>query len=116
MPDAVQTRITKKATLEYLRLVENHLYSTAVEAEISKLEFQKQFDFFSARLSFTASIGKLNASLMQEIRNDLQAQADSIKAGIDGLKESLVKLEDAVQWAKAVNGITSSIAKVVSLF
>lgn len=116
MPEAVQTRITKKAALEYLRLAEKQLYSTAVEAEVGKLDFQKKLDFFSARLSFTALIGKLNASLMQEIRDDLQAQANSIKTGIEGLKESLTRLEDAVQWAKAVNGITSSIARVVSLF
>lgn len=116
MPDGVEFLITKKAALEYLRSAEKQLYSTAVEAELSKLDFQKQLDFFSARLSFTALVGKLNASLMQEIRNDLQAQANSIKMGIDELKGSLVKLENAVQWAKAINGITSSIAKVVTLF
>jgi hypothetical protein len=116
MPNGVQTQITKKAALEYLRQVEIQLYSMAVEAEISKLDFQKQLDFFSARLSFTALIGLLNASLMRDIREDLQAQAHSIKAGIDDLKGSLEKLEGAVQWAKVVNGITSTIAKVVSLF
>lgn len=116
MTSVGETPITKKAVIDYLRRVEAKLYSTKVEAEIAKLEFQKQLDFFSARLSFTALIGRLNASLMREIREDLQAQARSLKVGIDNLSTSLGKLENAVQWAKAVNGITSAIGQVVKLF
>ncbi len=116
MPNTDQPQITKKAALEYLRAVEKQLYSTAVEAEVKKLDFPKQLEFFSSRLSFTALIGRLNAALMREIRKDLQAQARSIKVGVDELKDSLDKLTDAVEWAKAVNGVTSAIAQVVSLF
>lgn len=116
MPDTQQPQITKKAALEYLRAVETLLYSTKVERRIKKLDFEKQLEFFSARLSFTAMIGRMNAALMREIREELQAQARSIKEGIDDLTDSLSKLEDAVEWARAVNGVTVAIGKVVSIF
>ncbi len=115
-PKAAQAPITKTSALAYLRKVETQLYSKKTEVAVAKLDFDKQLDFFSARLAFTALIGRLNAQLMRDIGADLQAQTRSLKQGIDKMAASLTKLENAAKWAKAINGVTSSIGKVIKLF
>ena len=115
-PKTAHVAITKKSALAYLRKVEAQLYLKKTEAAVAKLAFKQRMDFFRERLAFTALIGRLNAELMRDIGADLQAQARSLKQGIDNTAASLTKLENAAKWAKAINTVTSSIGKVVKLF
>lgn len=116
-PAAAQAPITKTAALKFLRAVETQLYAKKTEAAVLKLnDNDKTLDFIGARLAFTSLIARLNKQLMENIGADLRAQAPALKKGIEGMSESLTKLEDAAKWAKAINTVTSSIGKVVGFF
>ncbi|MCB1053936.1 MAG: hypothetical protein KDD11_00305 [Acidobacteria bacterium] len=107
--------ITKTAVLEALREVEARLFSAPVVAEVKKQPLQQQMEFAQSRLHLTAVITRLNASLMSEIRQRLEAQAPALDAGIGGLTVALTQLEGAAGWAKAIDGVIRLLGKVVSL-
>jgi hypothetical protein len=75
----------------------------------------EQLAFAQSRLHITATITTLNATLLREIRESLEAQAEELQQGIDQISGSLGRLEAAVDWAKAVNGVISTLGKIVSL-
>jgi len=115
-PGSAQPAITKKAALEYLRGIEVQLYARKTEKAVAKLGFSEKMDFFRERAAFSALILALNAQLMRDIGENLQAEARSLKQGMDNISTSLKKLEGAAQWAKAINTTVTSIGKVVKLF
>ena len=116
MPTQTQPGITKKEAIESLRAVERLLHSDDVVDAVAELPFAEQLRFDRARIAFGNYVTRLNAKLMQEIGDDLQAQARSLRQGIGELSDKLDKLEGAVQWAKTINGITECVAKVVKIF
>jgi phosphatidylinositol kinase/protein kinase (PI-3 family) len=110
------TPMTKTDLLASLREVESKLYSSEVVQEVKKQPQEQQMAFASARLHFTATISKLNAALMRDIRTQLQARAETLQEGVDSLSKSLSELEGATKWAKAINGVLGVIDQFVPLF
>lgn len=113
MPDDVT--FTKTELLAMLRDVEQRLYSSKVEKQVAPLSLEERQQFVASRLHLTAVIAKLNASLMRDIREDLDAQSASLRRGIADLDGSLKSLTNAKQWASAVNGVITLLGNVVSL-
>lgn len=109
---------TTAALLERLRTLEAQLYSPEV-VEAVKAAFKddpdQQLAFAQARLDLTATIATLNASQLREIREDLQAEAEELHRGVDELAGAFGRLEAAVGWAKALNGVISVVERIVSL-
>lgn len=106
---------TKKGLLAHLRGLENQLFTQEVVAKVKQQPSDQQLAFAQARLHLTSVIAKLNATLMKEIRQKLEAQSAELQQGIDRLAGSLGKLEGAVGWAKAINGVISTLGKLVPL-
>ena len=112
--DQVQA-FTKTELLEGLRDVEKQLYNRKVEQQVQPLSLAERQQFVAARLHLTSIIATLNASLMRDIREDLEAQSASLRQGISDLDGSLRALTNAKQWASAVNGVIGLLGKIVSL-
>jgi hypothetical protein len=108
------TAFTKTELLASLRAVESRLYSPAVEAKVKPLSADQRQQFVAERLHLTAVITQLTASLMKDIREDLDRQSPALRQGIDGLAGSLNDLDDAAQWAGAVSSVIGLIGKVIS--
>lgn len=106
---------TKSELLSMLRDVEKQLYSRKVEQKIAPLSVEERQQFVASRLHLTSVIATLNAALMRDIREDLDAQSASLRQGIADLDGSLKALTDAKQWASAVNGVITLLGNVVSL-
>lgn len=109
------TTFTKTELLALLRDIEKRLYSRKVEKQIEPLDLEERQQFVSARLHLTSVIATVNAALMRDIREDLQAQSASLRQGITDLDGSLTKLTAAKQWASAINGVVGLLGNVVSL-
>lgn len=114
-PTPQDTTFTKTELLELLRDIEKRLYSRKVEQQIEPLDLVERQQFVAARLHLTAVIATVNAALMRDIREDLDAQSASLRQGITDLDGSLKTLTGAKQWASAVNGVISLLGNVVSL-
>lgn len=107
---------TKTELLAALRAIEDRLYSSEVEAKIKATLTPDQIQaFVAARLHLTAVIAQVNAALMSDIREDLEKQSGPLRQGIGDLTTSLNRLEGAVEWAKAVNGLIGLLGQVVPL-
>lgn len=107
--------ITKTAVLAALRALESQLYSAEAVAKVKEQPPAQQLEFAQSRLHLTATINKINAALMGDIRAKLQAQAASLDVGIGAVSASLDRLEGAAGWAQAVDGVIRLLGKVVSL-
>lgn len=107
--------VTKTETLAQLRDLQNQLFSAPVVAEVKKLPQDQQMAFAASRLHLTSAITALNAALMRDIGDKLQAQAADLQAGIDSLSNSLDKLEGAAGWAQAINGVLGVVDQVIDL-
>jgi len=106
---------TKTELLAKLRDVEKQLYSRRVEKQVEPLPLEERQKFVASRLHLTAVIAKVNASLMRDIREDLEGQSASLRQGIADLDGSLRSLTSAKQWASAVNGVIGLLGRVVGL-
>lgn len=115
-PTPLSDRFTKAGLLAQLRELEKRLYSQRVVARVKKdLTSEQQQDFARSRLHLTEVIARLNASIWKDIRQQLEAQSQSLQTGVDSLSGSLAKLEGAAGWAKAVNGIIGIVGKALVL-
>jgi hypothetical protein len=110
--------VSLAALLKRLEALESQLYSQEVEEAVKaalKDQPDQQSAFVQARLGLTATILKLKASQLSEIREDLQAKANELNQGIDELAGACGRLEAAVTWTQALNGVISAVGKIVSL-
>lgn len=114
-PQPLTETCTKTGLLAHLRGLERQLYSQEVVAKVKQQPKDQQLAFAQARLHLTDVIAKLNASLMREIREKLEAQSTELQEGIDRLSSSLGKLEGAVSWASAVNSVIGTLGKIIPL-
>ncbi len=117
-PTPLTERVTKTGLLAQLRALERQLYSADVVNQV-KAQFKDQPDqqiaFAQSRLHLTATIAQLNATLMSEIQDELAAQATALQAGINNLSAELDRLDEVANWAQAVNGILTTLGKVISI-
>ncbi len=117
-PPPLTDRCTKSGLLAHLRALESQLYSQEVVDQVKAMfkdQPDQQLAFAQSRLHLTAIIATINASLLREIREGLEAQTEELQQGMDQLSDSLGRLEAAAGWAKAVNGVINTLGKIVSL-
>ena len=117
-PRPLTDRCTKAGLLAHLRALELQLRRQEVFDKVKetfKDQPDQQIAFIQSRLHLTVTIARVNASLLKEIRENLQAQAQELQKGIDDLSGSLSRLEAATGWAKAVNGVIGTLGKIISL-
>jgi len=110
--------VSLAALLKRLEALESQLYSQEVEEAVKaalKDQPYQQSAFVQARLGLTATILKLKASQLSEIREDLQAKANELNQGIDELAGACGRLEAAVTWTQALNGVISAVGEIVAL-
>ena len=110
--------VSPAALLQRLEALESQLYSQEVEEAVKaalKDQPGQQSAFVQARLDLTATILKLNASQLSEIREDLQAKTKELNQGIDELAGACDRLEAADTWTQALNGVISAVGEIVAL-
>jgi len=116
MSSASGPLVTKKDTLDELRLVERAAYAAKTEKAVAALPEAEQSAFLSARQALSTGIRKLSKAKMADIRKELEANAKELSDGIDSLTKSLGDLEKAVRWAMAINKVVGVLGRVVSIF
>lgn len=110
-----QQPYSKAELLQRLRVIEERLFSDAVEVKVRELPADERQTFVSARLSLSKLILEVNASLLADIEQGLAAHSGPLRDGIDGLDQALEKLEAAVRWAGAINGVIGVVGKVAGI-
>ena len=104
---------TKRDLLRQLRAIERRLYARRAVEEAGKLDDVHKQEFVAARLHLAYMITRLNAQVMREIRERLEAQGAELEQALAVLDDSLRRLEQAPEWAGFLNRILVVLGRVV---
>lgn len=106
---------TKTELLAALRSLEERLYHRDWVEQVKRLPLEDRQQFAASRLHLTAMVTRLNASLMRDIRERLEACTAELRTGIGELQGVLADLEKAAGWAEAVNRLLAVLGRVIPL-
>jgi hypothetical protein len=101
-----------ETSLGALRRLETRLYSADVEAQVRQLDEDGRARFVQARLQLTATVIRLQAAVLQGLRQEAERPLAALGQGVRALDTSLQHLEAAAGWARAIDGVLRGLGEV----